>query len=248
MQVVQDGHRINYITAGKGEPLVLIPGHLQAAEDWVRWGYPELLTDHFRLIITDPLGYGYSDKPHTPASYTLTERTKHLDAVLDAEAVDAAHVWGYSLGATIAEAFARLRPHRTRSIVLGGTLPGLKGVDRRNLWEPELGVYRSGDWERIWNEVLPFTSEESKALFASRNDPIACAASLEGSFDAFAAESAMPLPLLCYVGSGEWFWEGARDVAQAAGGRFFPVAGADHPGAFGRADEVVPEVRVFLGA
>jgi len=97
---------------------------MQPAQDWVDAGYPQLLSDHFRVIMIEPLGHGESDKPHTPATYTVTTCAGQLEAVLDAEALDAAHLWGYSFGSMIAEAFARLRPSRTRSIVLGGTVPG----------------------------------------------------------------------------------------------------------------------------
>ena len=33
MQVRSHGHQLSYVTAGEGEPLVLIPGFLQAAAD-----------------------------------------------------------------------------------------------------------------------------------------------------------------------------------------------------------------------
>ncbi len=250
MEVASHGHRLSYVTAGEGEPLVLVPGYLQAAVDWVDAGYPQLLGDRFRLIMIDPLGFGESDKPHASADYTLTARADHLDAVLDAEGIDAAHVWGYSFGATVTEAFARLRPARARSIVLGGSLPGLKGAVRRNLFESELEVFRSGDWDRVWNELFPFMPAGLRLLFTGRNDPLACAASTEGSFEQLAVEDdPMPLPMLCYVGTGEWWWEAARDLTEAAGGRFCPVHGADHIGGFfSSADEVVAEVRAFLGA
>jgi pimeloyl-ACP methyl ester carboxylesterase len=247
MEVASHGHRLSYVTAGEGEPLVLIPGFMQAAADWVDLGYPTLLGDRFRLIIIDPLGFGESDKPHASADDTSTARVDHLDAVLDAERIDAAHVWGYSFGTMIAEAFARLRPARTRSIVLGGSLPGLTGVDRKNLSGSSVDIYRGGDWDRVWTEVLPFVPAERRRLFSERNDLLACAAAEEGSFESLAVEShAMPLPMLCYVGTGEWWWEAARDVTEGAGGRFYPVQGADHAGAFMRAEEVVAEVRVFL--
>ena len=166
MKVVTHGHRLSYLTAGEGEPLVLMPGLMQAAVDWVDAGYPTLLGDRFRLIIIDPLGFGESDKPHASADYTFTARADHVEAVLDAERIDAAHVWGYSFGTMITEAFARLRPDRTRSIVLGGSLPGLKGADRRNLSESDLDVYRSGDWDRVWTEILPFVPAERRRLFS----------------------------------------------------------------------------------
>ncbi len=72
IEVVSHGHRLSYLTAGEGEPLVLIPGLMQAAVDWVDAGYPALLGDLFRVIIIDPLGFGASDKPHTSADYTFT--------------------------------------------------------------------------------------------------------------------------------------------------------------------------------
>ena len=53
----------------------------------------------------------------------LTARAAHLEAALDAEGIEAAHVWADSFGATIAEAFARLRPDRARSLVLGAVFP-----------------------------------------------------------------------------------------------------------------------------
>ena len=235
MEVLSHGHRLSYVTAGGGEPLVLVPGFLQAAADWVDFGYPTLLGDGFRLIIIDPLGFGESDKPHASAEYTLTARADHLAAVLDAEHVDAAHVWGYSFGATITEAFARLHPDRTRSVVLGGTLPGLKGVDRRNMSASSLDVLRSGDWDRVWTEVFPIVPADWRQLFSKRNDLLACAASEEGSFESLTVESdPMPLPMLCYVGTGEWWWEAARDVTESAGGHFHPIKDADHIGAFAR--------------
>ena len=247
MEVVSHGHRLSYLTAGEGEPLVLIPGLMQAAVDWVDVGYPTLLVDRFRVIIIDPLGFGASDKPHASADYTFTARADHIEAVLDAERIEAAHLWGYSFGTMIAEAFARLRPARTRSIVLGGSLPGLKGVDRRKLSGADLDIYREGDWDRVWTEILPFVPAERRRLFSERNDLLACAASEEGSFESLAVESdPMPLPMFCYVGTEEWWWEAARDVTESAGGRFHPVQGADHAGAFMRADEVVAQVREFL--
>ena len=114
---------------GEGEPLVLISGNMQAAEDWVRWGYPELLADRFRLIIIDLLGYGESDKPHTTSSYTLAAVRWHFDAVLDAEGSTPR-----TCGATRSD---QRWPNRSRPasgritwlVVIGGTLPGLTGAD-----------------------------------------------------------------------------------------------------------------------
>lgn len=248
METISRGHRIHYEVRGEGEPLLLVHGHLQAGEDWLDYAYPELL-DGFRCVIPDLLGFGSSDKPHDAAHYSLTGRVGDLVAVLDAEGIERAHIWGYSFGCTVAEAFARLQPVRAGALVLGGSLPGLKGIDRQNIYAWQVPIYEANDWTRIWAEVYSDMPSEVRARFQPRNDLLACAASWAGSFEALPAEDApIPTPLLCYVGTDEWFWEGSRDVTEAAGGQFVPIDGADHGAAFQRATDAVAAVRPFLEA
>ena len=52
-------------------------------------------------------------------------------------------------------------------------MPGLKGADRRNLSGSDLDVYLSGDWDRVWSEVLPYVPVERRRLFSERNDLLA---------------------------------------------------------------------------
>jgi pimeloyl-ACP methyl ester carboxylesterase len=131
-EVESRGYRLACLSWGDGPPLVLVSGVLQAAEDWVRVGYAHSLRD-FSVIAIDPLGFGASDKPHDPAAYRLDDRAVDLDAVLDAYGVSTALWWGYSFGAVQVEAYARLRPARSRGVVLGGIVPGLTATDRRNI-------------------------------------------------------------------------------------------------------------------
>lgn len=246
MDITVGGGRIHYEVEGGGEPVLLIHGDMQAGEDWSEAGYPKLL-DGFKTVMVDQLGYGASDKPHNSDAYTLTARVGHLDAVLDAAGIGRVHVWGYSFGSIVAEAYARLRPERTRSLIVGGMLPGLKAIDRLNISGGVVPVYAENDWSRVWTEVYPDFDDDVIRTFQSRNDLLACAASFQGSFEPIANEDdPIPTPLLCYVGTGEWFWEGSREVTEAAGGTFVPVDGADHAAAFLRATEVVYSVRPFL--
>ena len=61
MKVTSRGHRINYLTFGDApDAIVLLHGHMQAAEDWESRGYPDLLTPKHQVIAIDLLGYGYS--------------------------------------------------------------------------------------------------------------------------------------------------------------------------------------------
>jgi pimeloyl-ACP methyl ester carboxylesterase len=77
---------------------MLVAGTLLAAQHWRDFGYVEALARRWRVINVDPLGHGDSDAPHDPDAYEAAGVTKDLVAVLDAEEVDTATVWGYSRG------------------------------------------------------------------------------------------------------------------------------------------------------
>jgi pimeloyl-ACP methyl ester carboxylesterase len=203
----------------------------------------------YRVIAVDPLGFGQSDKPHDPTAYRLEDRATDLAAVLDAEGYDAAMLWGYSFGAIQVEAFARLQPHRTAGVVLGGTVPGLSAIDRRNVDEPEIAAYETGDWAAVWNEAMPFVPTEVRSVWEARNDLGAVAASSRGSWEAHSAEGGpLPSPLLCYVGTGDWFWEIAQAIVVDPGTAFVALADHDHAAAFRDSSAVAALVRPFLSA
>jgi pimeloyl-ACP methyl ester carboxylesterase len=247
-EVRSRGHRLSYLSWGEGPPLVLVSGLLQAAEDWVRVGYPDALRD-FQVMAVDPLGFGASDKPHDPAAYRLEGRAADLDAVLDAHGVSSALLWGYSFGAVQVEAYARLRAARTRAVVLGGSVPGLTAVDRRNVGMAGIAALESGDWEKVWRDAAPFIPPALRTAFARRNDLAAVAASSRGSWDPHSAEGGeLPTPLLCYVGTGDWYWEVAQAIVTGPGTRFAPLEGADHADAFRDVDAVIALVRPFLAS
>lgn len=249
MDVRSEGRRIHYEVHGEGDPIVLIHGFMQAAEDWVDAGYPELLGDRYRLVIIDTAGFGKSDRPTDVPSHTPEARVADIDAVLDAEGIGAAHIWGYSYGVWVAQTYARLRPERTSSLVLGGSLPGLSSVDMRNLYSAQVEIYRAGDWDRVWREIYPWVDDHTRQLFQGRNDLPVLAACWAATFEPNPAdELPLPTPLFCYVGTSEWFWEGSRDVAVQAGGAFAPIEGADHGQGFRRSGDVVSAVRGFLEA
>jgi pimeloyl-ACP methyl ester carboxylesterase len=245
-EIESRGFRLSYLTWGAGAPLVLVPGQLQAAEDWVSAGYVDVLGD-YRVMAVDPLGFGRSDKPHDPAAYLLADRATDIAAVLDAEDCGAASLWGYSFGGVQVEAFARLRPDRSRVVVVGGTVPGLNALDRRNIGEPEISTYDRGDWNALWSETFPFVRAEVRHAWEERNDLVAVAASVRGSWEPHAGEDrSLPTPLFCYVGTGDWFWEIAQAIVVDPGTSFVAIEGHNHAETFQNAAEIAPRVRRFM--
>jgi alpha/beta hydrolase fold len=57
-----DGTRFHYVTAGTGDPVLLLPGW---PESWLAWRkvLPLLVSAGRRVVILDPRGFGESDKP-----------------------------------------------------------------------------------------------------------------------------------------------------------------------------------------
>ena len=249
MHVTSGGHRIEYECAGEGSVVVLVSGAFQAAEDWWDVGYVEDLRQDHRVITVDPLGFGRSDKPHDPGAYTFDARVDHLLAVLDAEGIDRAAMWGYSFGAMQVEAFGAREPDRVDAIVLGGTLIGLGADDRRTIFEPAIDTLRSGDWDLVFATLATAFAEEFRPTVRNRNDLLAVAASHQGSWGSFSAEGRpVDVPVLNYVGTLEPWFTVAYAVAEERGIDFAEVEGADHRGAFRKVDTVLPVVRRFLDA
>ena len=115
-----NGIELYYEVHGDGEPLLLIMGLAHNSLSWKR-SLPEL-KKHFKVIIFDNRGTGRSSKPETP--YTIEIMSEEAKAVLDAAGVDAAHVYGISMGGMIAQRLALKYPKRIKSLILGCTSPG----------------------------------------------------------------------------------------------------------------------------
>jgi pimeloyl-ACP methyl ester carboxylesterase len=81
-----------------------------------------VLSAHFRTILFDNRGVGQSDVP--PAPYDIAGMADDAAAVLDAAGVDAAHVFGASMGGMIAQELVLRQPQRVRSLILGCTACG----------------------------------------------------------------------------------------------------------------------------
>jgi pimeloyl-ACP methyl ester carboxylesterase len=104
-----------YETHGRGDPLVLIPGHGTDCTTAYFRQIPGLAKD-YRVIAIDNRGSGLSDKPDM--SYTMEMMAKDAAGLLAALDVHRAHVCGHSMGGMIAQHLALNYPQMTASLIL----------------------------------------------------------------------------------------------------------------------------------
>jgi len=111
---------IYYEIHGKGEPLVLIYGYAGHSGLWFR--QMPVLSKEYRVIAFDNRGVGRSHGPDLP--YSVAMMAGDISGLLDAVGIDAAHIFGVSMGGMIAQHFALNHPQRAMSLILGCTTCG----------------------------------------------------------------------------------------------------------------------------
>lgn len=103
------GERWEYISCGRGEQsLLLLPGALSTGES--TFPLIEAFEKEYRIIA-----------PSYALSLTMKELCDGIAGILEAEALNQAHVLGGSYGGLVAQHFVRLHPHRARSLILSHT-------------------------------------------------------------------------------------------------------------------------------
>ena len=228
------GVRIHYETAGAGEPLVLIHGYTaSAATNWRRPGWLDLLSQRYRLIAPDLRGHGLSAKPHSPAAYSLELLAADVLACMDAERVEAARVFGYSMGGMVTLELLLDHPGRVTAAVIGGM--GMRwperGERRRRMHYTEAG-----------GEAPPTRRRRNVGFFATylrHYDPFAMRAVFQGVFrgrppvdETRLAE--IHVPVLAVAGTRDGLYAGAEEMARRIpGARFVPLSERGHLAAIG---------------
>jgi pimeloyl-ACP methyl ester carboxylesterase len=116
-----NGARLYYEVSGEGEPLLLLSG---LGMNHLGWALQiPVYAREFKVIAFDNRGTGQSSSPEG-VDYTIALLADDAAALLDALGVDAAHVYGVSLGGMIAQEMALRHPEKVRSLILGATWPG----------------------------------------------------------------------------------------------------------------------------
>jgi len=139
-----DGIKLHYLTAGQGEPLILLHGYAETSLMW-RPIMP-LLAERFTVIAPDLPGIGDSAIP--PDGLDMKTAAIRIHSLARSLAVANAKVVGHDIGLMVAYAYAAQFPAEVEKLVLmDAFLPGVDG------WE---AVYNNpGIWHFRFNGPTP---------------------------------------------------------------------------------------------
>ncbi|WP_104383293.1 alpha/beta fold hydrolase [Sphingobacterium sp. HMA12] len=105
---------LHYVSGGKGEPLILIPGY---PETW--WAYHHvmpILAEYYQVIVVEIRGMGSSDKPEN--GYEKKNIAKDIYELIRYLGFDKVSIVGHDIGAHVAFSFACNYPKATRKLIL----------------------------------------------------------------------------------------------------------------------------------
>jgi pimeloyl-ACP methyl ester carboxylesterase len=238
------GYRIHYVTFGDGPAIVLLHGYPMWGGRWIDRGYVDRLQQRFRVIVPDLLGHGESDKPHDPAAYGNPNIAADVRAVLDAEGVGAAHVWGYSWGTMVAENLAAGSPGRVASLVLGGFPVGLDADQRAALADA------AGEFPATIEEYFADWPPQVAEVFIAHSDFAAMRAVWQAKYEfptTVAELQAAAHPTLAYCGADDIYLELCQQQARKLPCHLETVPG-NHFMTFAQADNIAPAAIAHIDA
>ncbi len=124
-----NGLRLHYLTAGSGEPVILLHGYAETSHMWRP--LIEQLAKTRTVIAPDLRGAGESSTPE--AGYTKVEMAQDIHALVRKLGYEKIGLAGHDIGLMVAYAYAAQYPDEVERIVLmDAFLPGVG--DWRNVW------------------------------------------------------------------------------------------------------------------
>lgn len=119
-QTQVDGRTLSYIdSGGDGPAVVLLHAFPLRAQQWD--AQIEALSDRFRFIAPDLMGFGSSSAPDDESLYSMDSYADDVAALLDELGLDKVVLVGLSMGGYIAFAFLRRHGDRVSALVLADT-------------------------------------------------------------------------------------------------------------------------------
>jgi pimeloyl-ACP methyl ester carboxylesterase len=267
-----NGTKLHYLTAGQGEPVLLLHGYAQTSHMW-RPLIPGLAKTH-TVIAPDLRGFGQSAKPES--GYGKKSLAQDVHALMGSLGHKRYGVAGHDIGLMVAYALAAQYPAEvTRIALMDAFLPGVGDWTTvwllRDLWhfhfygKTPLALVEGREriyFEHFWND---FAADPTKSVSEADRQVYAAAYAQPGGmragFEVFRAfeqdakdfaafaKTKLKMPMLMLTGekaSGEFLIAQGRLVADNIEG--VVIKGSGHWLMDEARDQVVPRLLAFFRA
>jgi pimeloyl-ACP methyl ester carboxylesterase/ketosteroid isomerase-like protein len=124
-----NGTRLHYLTAGAGEPLLLLHGGLSSSEEFR--GILPGLAAKFRVIALDRGGHGRS--ADSGKAFHYAARAEEVDAFLKVIGIESVRVLGFSDGGVVGYHLAARYPKRVTKLVAMGANVRVEGMTEKTV-------------------------------------------------------------------------------------------------------------------
>lgn len=115
------GYLTNYHDAGTGPAVLMLHGSGAGVSGWANWrGIMPLLSERFRLIVPDLVGFGYTEVPDDIEFAIFDTWITQMLGLLDELGIEKTHLVGNSFGGGLSLHLAHRHPDRFDRIVLMG--------------------------------------------------------------------------------------------------------------------------------
>ena len=142
-----DGVRLHYLSAGKGDPVVLLHGFAETSHMWLP--LISRLSDRHTVIAPDLRGFGQSSAPDD--GYTKKAMAQDIHALVNSLGYDRIRLVGHDIGLMVAYAYAAQYPAEVdRLVLMEAFLPGVGDWNSvfllRDLWHSISTARRRWRW------------------------------------------------------------------------------------------------------
>ena len=267
-----NGVRLHYLTAGQGEPVLLLHGYAQTSHMWKP--LIDELSKSCTVIAPDLRGFDQSSKPDS--GYDKKTMAQDVHALASSLGLRQVSVVGHDIGLMVAYAYAAQYPAEVKRLVLmDAFLPGIGDWQQvwllRDLWhfhfygEVPLKLVAGREriyFEHFWNDFAADAThsipEADRRFYA---DAYARPGGMRAGFEVFRAferdaadfaqfgKTKLTMPVLVLTGekaSGEFLIQQGRLVATRVEG--VVVKGSGHWLMEEAPDQVIPKLVSFLTA
>ena len=148
-----NGIRMHYVTAGQGDPLLLIHGTPKTHYYWYKL-IPKL-TEHYTVIAPDLRGFGDTDKPKAEEGYDSLTNAKDLSELMEKLGYDKYFVHGEDRGAEYAYVLSSVNRDKVRAVCIGEQVLSGYGLEEASFFTDEnlsARMEERGTWQ--WH--IPF--------------------------------------------------------------------------------------------